>query len=281
MSFYMQNKLTVIDHSVSGKSFELHYNDAYHMWVTHPKPSKEELPEYYESEDYISHTDGKRSIFEFAYQFVKGIMLSQKHKLIKRYCPQGKTLLDIGAGTGDFLKHCQKNAWIVEGVEPNDGARNRAIEKNLKVQSQIGQISKTYDVITMWHVLEHVYDLEEQMVWLKKHLSKTGVLLVAVPNFESYDASYYGSNWAAYDVPRHLYHFSQKAITTLFAKTAMEIKATHPLHFDAYYVSMLSEKYRGPKSNRLNGIYRGWISNRKAKQTGAYSSLIYVITHKT
>jgi len=277
----MQNKLTVIDHSVSGKTFELHYDETHHMWITHPKPLEEELPSYYESEDYISHTDGKRSLFEFVYQYIKGVMLSRKHKLLRRYMPHGNSLLDIGAGTGDFLKYCQKNSWVVEGVEPNKGARERAAAKNLEVQENITTISKTYDVITMWHVLEHVYNLEEQVAWLKKHISKTGVLFVAVPNFESYDAEYYGSNWAAYDVPRHLYHFSKKAISLLFEKQNMEIKATHPLYFDAYYVSMLSEKYRKSKSNTFNGIYQAWKSNRKARKTGAYSSLIYVITHKT
>jgi len=277
----MQNKFTVVDHSVSGKSFELLYDEAYHMWITHPKPPEEELPAYYESEDYISHTDSKRSLFEFVYQYIKSIMLSRKHKLLKRYAPHGNRLLDIGAGTGDFLSYCQKNSWIVEGVEPNDGARKRAAEKNLKFQKNIAGISETYDVITMWHVLEHVYNLEEQINWLKNHLSISGVLFVAVPNFESYDAIYYGSDWAAYDVPRHLYHFSKKAIKDLFGKQGMEIKAIHPLHFDAYYVSMLSEKYRNSKSNIFNAILQAWKSNRKARKTGAYSSLIYVISHKT
>lgn len=276
----MKTTIQVKDHAVSGESFRLEYDERFHMYVTSPKPSKETLPSYYASEDYISHTDGKRSLFEKMYQVVKGITLSRKQKLLTSYLPTKGSLLDIGAGTGDFLEYVSKNGWTVSGVEPSQKARVLAKQKNIDLSETLPEEADAYDAITMWHVLEHVYDLKEQLIWLKNKLSREGVLFVAVPNFESYDASLYKTDWAGYDVPRHLYHFSRKAIQLLFEKQEMKVIDVLPMKFDAFYVSLLSEKYGSGKMNFFNAFWSGWRSNQKAKQTGAYSSLIYVIQHK-
>lgn len=276
----MKTTIQVKDHSVSGESFRLDYDEHFHMYVTSPKPSKEALPSYYASEDYISHTDGKRSLFEKLYQVVKGITLSRKQKLLSSYLPSKGSLLDIGAGTGDFLEYVSKKGWTISGVEPSKKARNLASQKNIQLTETLPKEGQLYDAITMWHVLEHVYDLNEQLIWLKNNLSREGVLFVAVPNFESYDASLYKTDWAAYDVPRHLYHFSRKAIQLLFEEKNMKVIDVHPMKFDAYYVSLLSEKYKTGKMNFLKAFLSGWRSNQKATKTGAYSSLIYVIKHK-
>ena len=275
----MKTTLEVKDHSVSGESFRLEYDAKLHMYVTTPKPSKEKLPSYYASEDYISHTDGKRSLFEKMYQVVKGITLSRKQKLLTSYIPQKGALLDIGAGTGDFLEYVLKKGWNASGVEPSEKARALAIQKNVSVVEALPENSNGYNAITMWHVLEHVYDLEEQLRWLKKNLSREGALFVAVPNFESHDASMYNTDWAAYDVPRHLYHFSKKAIQLLFEEQQMRVVAIHPMKFDAFYVSLLSEKYKTRKMNYVKAFLSGWRSNQKARKTNNYSSLIYVIKH--
>lgn len=277
----MHTNFEVKDHSITGETFTMHYDSALHMYRTDPKPPEENLFRYYESEDYISHTDGKRSLFEYAYQFVKRITLSRKHKLLKAYHPKKGAVLDIGAGTGDFLEHLSKKNWKTLGVEPSKKARSLAQKKGLDLSTSISKLeSQKFDVITMWHVLEHVYDLEDQIYWLKKSLSKEGTLFVAVPNFESYDAIHYKEYWAAYDVPRHLYHFSQKSIELLFGKYGLEVVSVRPMKFDAYYVSLLSEKYKKESFKYLRAIWIGFLSNVKARTSGQYSSKIYVIKRK-
>ena len=271
--------MKIKDHSVSGESFTLVYDKERKMYHTSPKPSPEKLPSYYQSEDYISHTDGKRSLFEKLYQLVKGVTLSRKQQLLSSYLPTKGSVLDIGTGTGDFPAYLKKTNWNVQGIEPDLGARDLAIKKGVAVASSLKEVSGEFDVISMWHVLEHVYDLDEQLIWLKNHLEKNGFLFVAVPNFESKDAQHYGKYWAAYDVPRHLYHFSEKAIQDLFAEKGLKLVDKHPMVFDAYYVSLLSEKYQNGKINFIKAFLNGWKSNRFAKKTGKYSSLIYVLRH--
>lgn len=249
------------------------------MYYTTPKPGKEDLPSYYQSEEYISHTDGSKSLFEKLYQVVKGITLRRKQELILSYVPHKGKVLDIGAGTGDFLAHLKKHSWNISGVEPNAQARKLAHSKGVELVANVAEISKSFQAISMWHVLEHVYDLETQIAWLKEHLSPEGFLFVAVPNFESWDAQKYEEYWAAYDVPRHLYHFSQKSITHLFRQEGLKVVETHPMKFDAYYVSLLSEKYKMGKMNFFRAMRAGFNSNRAARKTGNYSSIIYVIQH--
>ena len=207
--------LTLKDHSVSGEEFKLVYNSTYDLLETTPKPSPEELPRYYQSEDYISHTDASNGIFNKAYQFVKRHMLNKKIALVKKYV-SGGTLLDIGAGTGDFLATAKRENFKITGVEPNSKARSLAVKKNVDLLTTKDTIEQPYDVITMWHVLEHLTDFMEEAKWLGNHVKTSGYLIIAVPNYKSYDANYYKEYWAAYDTPRHLWHFSQKSISTIF-----------------------------------------------------------------
>lgn len=276
----MHKDFKVKDHSVSNETFLLRYDKNRHMFFTEPKPSKEILPSYYSSEDYISHTDNKRSVFEWIYQIVKRYTLSRKHNLIRSFLPKQGSLIDIGSGTGDFASYLSEKGWKVLGVEPDEGARLRAATKNVQTQADLPVIGIQYDCITMWHVLEHVYDLDAQLDWIQESLKKNGCCFIAVPNFESHDAQYYKEFWAAYDVPRHLYHFSSEAISSLFSDYNLEVVKKCPMTFDGYYVSLLSEKYKNGKMNFFNAFKVGWRSNRLAKKTGAYSSLIYVIKHR-
>ena len=186
--------LTIKDFSVSKESFDLYWDENYDMLITYPKPSPNDLQRYYESEDYISHSDKKSGVFNMIYQFVRGFTLKNKLKIIEQFQPNKGSLLDIGAGTGHFLDLAQKNNWKVTGIEPNDGAKKIATEKGITFIENIQSLERnSFDVITMWHVLEHVYDLDEQIKQLKRVLKEDGTLIIAVPNFRSFDAKYYKS----------------------------------------------------------------------------------------
>jgi SAM-dependent methyltransferase len=237
--------LTVKDHSVSKEIFELYHDETLDMLITFPQPDLENLGKYYESEDYISHTDNKRSLFEKAYHFVKNIALKNKLNLINAEQSQKGKILDIGAGTGDFLLTAKNDGWETVGVEPSERAKNIAKQKGISFVDEISVLeNNSFDVITMWHVLEHVPNLELQIQELKRLLKPTGTLIVAVPNFKSYDAKHYKEFWAAFDVPIHFWHFSKKAIQLLFEKVDMKLEKVLPMKFDSFYVSLLSEKYK-------------------------------------
>ncbi|MGY8943720.1 MAG: class I SAM-dependent methyltransferase, partial [Flavobacteriales bacterium] len=234
--------------------------------------------DYYKSEAYISHTDSKKTFFDKSYQVVKNHTLKQKLILLNSFKSSSKSVLDFGAGTGDFLKICKNNNWQVLGIEPSAEARENAVKKGIYLKENLLDVTnQKFDVITLWHVLEHVENLKNTIKVLKSLLQPEGRIVVAVPNYKSYDAEFYKEHWAAYDVPRHLWHFSQKAIRKLFLEAEMIVEETLPMKFDSYYVSLLSEKYKTGKSNPVKAFYRGFLSNHSAKSTTEYSSLIYVI----
>ena len=273
--------LTLKDHSVSKEEFQLVYNKELDMLETFPQPQSEKLSEYYKSEDYISHTDTKRNLLEFAYHKVREISLKRKLKLINSFQSETKTILDIGCGTGDFLETALKDNWNITGIEPDENARQIANSKTSNSVFEIEHLKKlqpnSFDVITLWHVLEHLPNLEMHTALFKSLLKPNGTLVIAVPNFKSYDAQYYNNFWAAYDVPRHLWHFSKSAIEGIFKKENMKLVKTLPMKFDAYYVCLLSEKYKSGFMNPFKAFWIGWQSNRKAKQSKEYSSHIYVL----
>ena len=275
------NAFIVKDHSVSGEEFQLKYHIDFKLMQTLPQPSEDNLDSYYKSEDYISHTDSKRNLFEKAYHFVRNIALKKKLKLIDSFKTDAKELLDIGCGTGDFLSIAKNANWNVTGIEPNEQARKIANSKtNNSVYNnmQLHQLKEnSFDVITLWHVLEHLPNLEMHVYRLERLLKPNGKIVVAVPNYKSYDAAYYKSFWAAYDVPRHLWHFTKESIKILFSRYDMKVEKILPMKFDAFYVSLLSEKYKTGKINYLRGFWIGMKSNLKALRSGEYSSLIYVI----
>jgi 2-polyprenyl-3-methyl-5-hydroxy-6-metoxy-1,4-benzoquinol methylase len=273
--------LTVKDYSVSKETFDLYHDETLDMLITSPQPSVENLGKYYESEDYISHTDSKRSLFEKLYHFIKSIALKNKLNLINALQPNKGRILDIGAGTGDFLSVANNNGWQTIGVEPSDKAKAIAKNKGVSFVSATSELENhSFDVISMWHVLEHVPDLDKQIKELKRLLKPTGTLIIAVPNFKSFDAKYYGEFWAAYDVPIHFWHFSKTAIKSLFEKEEMKLEKVLPMKFDSFYVSLLSEKYKSGKMNFIKAFFIGLQSNLKASQHFEYSSHIYILKNK-
>ena len=271
--------LSCKDYTVSGDSFELVINKEYEMLVTAPVPT--DLERYYKSTAYISHTDSKKTFFDKGYQIVKNYTLQQKLSLLNSFKTSAKSVLDVGAGTGDFLSVCKNNDWETFGVEPSLVARDVAKKKGIFLKAGLSEFkNQKFDVISLWHVLEHVEHLKDTIKTLQGLLKPGGRIVVAVPNYKSYDAQFYNEYWAAYDVPRHLWHFSQTAIHKLFSEVEMTVSQTLPMRFDSYYVSLLSEKYKKGKLKFIAGFYRGFISNLKAQVTSEYSSLIYVIKNK-
>lgn len=268
---------TVKDFSVSGESFSLLLNEEYQILKTDPQPSLEQLPSYYESEDYISHTDGKRTLFEKVYHIVKKNAIRKKVNLLSKYNVKG-SVLDIGAGTGDFLVAAKKANWISIGIEPSARASEIASAKGVTLADELVNLeNESFDVITMWHVLEHVPNLDFQINELKRLLKPNGTIIIAVPNYKSYDANYYKNFWAAFDVPRHLWHFSKKGIDLLFKKYNMKLIKVKPMWFDSFYVSLLSEKNKKGKINFFAGFFIGFISNCVGIFKNEYSSHIYII----
>ncbi len=251
---------------------------------TNPRPNEEAIGSYYDSEEYISHTNEKKGLISTIYQFVRNYSINKKVNIVKDYQKHGKAL-DIGCGTGEFLNALSKNGFETFGIEPNIVARNQAIENyhlDIKEEKEILNFqNSTLDIITMWHVLEHVYNLNDRLEHIQNILKPDGHLVVAVPNPDSFDAKKYEKYWAAYDVPRHLYHFGQIDITNLFERFSFEVIKTVPMKFDSYYVSLLSEKYKNGSSRIIPAFINGFRSNFYAQtHQKNYSSLIYILKPK-
>jgi 2-polyprenyl-3-methyl-5-hydroxy-6-metoxy-1,4-benzoquinol methylase len=273
--------LTCRDFTVSRETFQIVECETCSFKFTNPRPEVDKLGAYYISEEYISHSNTKKGLINSLYQRVRKHTLKKKLGLINRLCSKGD-LLDIGCGTGEFLKTCQEGGWNVKGIEPSDQARNMAISNySLDVvdENKIKEIqAHSFDVISLWHVLEHVPFLNERMEEINSLLKPDGTIIIAVPNCSSDDALYYKEYWAGYDVPRHLYHFTPRDISSLARKHGLSVIDVLPMRFDSFYVSMLSEKYRTNKTNLLRACWRGLLSNIRAYSKGiTYSSQIYIL----
>lgn len=265
---------------ITKESFTIVSCDACHFHFTNPIPVESKIGDYYKSEEYISHSSSKAGLINKAYNVVRDITLKQKLNLVNGLSEE-RSLLDVGSGTGHFLNKCKVAGWNVQGLEPDEDARafaSKTFELNLESLDLLNTISsESKDVITMWHVLEHVYHLKRDVENFVRILKKDGSLVIAVPNMNSWDAKHYGDYWAAFDVPRHLYHFQENTIKNLMSHFGMECKQILPMKFDAYYVSMLSEKYKN--GSALKGILNGMKSNQQAGKYG-YSSQIYIFKKK-
>lgn len=273
--------LEVKDFTVSHEKFSLIMDLDHQVLKTHPQPDEKKIAKYYESEDYISHTDHQRNFTEKLYQYIKIFNLKKKVKLIEYWNLDKGKVLDFGAGTGDFLVQAKNNQWKTYGIEPNEKAKNIGKEKGICYAETLSDFEDHFfDVITLWHVLEHIQDLNGTISELKRVLKPNGTVIVAVPNFKSYDATYYKEFWAAYDVPRHLWHFSRAAIDSLFSIHQMKIQKTLPMYFDSFYVSLLSEKNKYQKTNFISAFLIGLISNLKGFHSKEFSSHQYIIQNK-
>jgi len=269
------------DHTVSRETFDVVNCNGCGFKYTNPRPELNVLGNYYKSEDYVSHSNTKKGFVNSTYQTVRKYTLMKKLQLISKYFKTGR-VLDIGSGTGEFLNVCKNAKWETIGIEPSDDAREMAItnyDLDVRKEEEIANLEEgSFDVITMWHVLEHVPDLNTRIIDLKRLIKPNGIIIIAVPNCNSLDARIYKENWAAYDVPRHLYHFTPKDIESVFKRHGLKLFKTLPMVFDAYYVSMLSEKIMTGKPNVIKALWNGFRSNMAAMKTGnTYSSQIYLL----
>lgn len=270
------------DFSISKEDYEIWSCKDCDFHFTQDVPAQEFIAPYYKSEEYISHSDTKKGIVNNLYHRVRQIMLDRKFKLVNFYS-QGGTLLDYGSGTGYFPAYVQAKKKQVKAIEIDPEARKYSQERfGLDVYNPEALVNGAFqdaefDVITLWHVMEHLYSPGTYVQKFRKLLQKNGHLIIAVPNFTSYDAEYYGKYWAAYDVPRHLWHFSPKTMKKLVEKEGFTLVEKKRMPFDSFYVSLLSEKYKNGSSSLVGGFKRGFKSYRKAaKNVDNCSSVIYI-----
>ena len=253
------------------------------LLYTMPRPNKDKIGAYYKSEEYYSHQENKKGFIPKVYEAVKKVNLKYKYKLATNGITKGK-LLDIGCGVGDFLHTAEEHGWDCTGVEPSEDAKaiaRKRIKANIMASEDLEQIpDATFDLITMWHVLEHVDDLKWQVEQLQRLIKPQGRIVIAVPNHKSYDAQFYKELWAAYDVPRHLSHFDKITITKIFKSKGLALKKTEKLVWDAYYISFMSEQYKHHSLPLVKGAFRGLVSNCKARRSGEWSSMVYVFERK-
>lgn len=270
------------DFTVSHETFQLMKCTECDLVLTSPRPSDINLSKYYESPDYISHVAVAKNTFDKLYSVAREITLQWKLTLVKKFSPVGGSkakVLDYGCGTGYFLKKLGKAGYKVTGIEPSEVARHAAIKvTGNPIHKSLEEVNGSFDVITLWHVLEHVPDLNETLGLLKSKITADGTIMIAVPNYKSEDANIYQMNWAGFDVPRHLWHFEQKTMEKFLANHNLKIIAQIPMKMDAIYVSMLSEKYRKGKQS-LATLMLGFLTGLKANLSAKgknYSSIIYV-----
>lgn len=270
------------DYSISREDFTLIQCEYCNFVITSPRPTSGELGRYYASDNYISHSDTAQGLINKLYHFIRKITLRGKISLIKKYSNNPR-LLDIGSGAGYFLNSCKQSGFAAIGIEPDTPSRMRSIQQfgiDVHEESELDKLNSSgFDIITLWHVLEHVENLNNRMSQICRLLDSEGIVIIALPNCSSFDARHYQSFWAGYDVPRHLWHFTPQTIRDLGFKHGLTVFKTLPMHFDSYYVSMLSEKYKKSTLAFIKGMFIGLISNLRAtlKQNNSYSSQIYLL----
>ena len=255
------------------------------LWIAihHARPSKDKIGNYYKSEEYYSHQENKKGFIPKIYESVKKVNLKHKYKLSTEGIETGN-MMDIGCGVGDFIHTAEEKGWQCVGVEPSDDAKTIAktrVKADIIRSEELENLPDgSFDLITMWHVLEHVDELKWQITQLQRLIKSNGRIIIAVPNYKSYDGQYYKEHWAAYDVPRHLNHFNKQTITKIFKASGLELKKTDKLIWDAYYISYMSEQYKHHKFPLIKGAYRGLVSNCKARRSGEWSSMVYIFEKK-
>lgn len=282
----IKKRFACIDNFATGEQFDIHECENCGFVFTHKFPDEKEIGRYYESPAYISHSNTNKGIINRIYQLVRKIMLKRKARMVERLASlKSGRLLDYGAGTGHFARVMACKGWDVTAIEKSDKARGLALKEfgfkmhSIEQMAQIGD--KSMDVVTMWHVMEHIQDLDKMWSELHRILDDNGVAVIAVPNCVSYDAQKYKQHWAAYDVPRHLWHFTPSTIVCWGEKHGFLLNRQYPMPFDGFYISMLSEQNMGARLHTIKGVwngFKGWIA--QCRNRSASSSIIYVFRKK-
>lgn len=273
--------ITAKDYTTSLEHFTIKKCQSCDLGITTPRPTKETISKYYQSDKYISHTGGQKTISDSLYRFARNHMHNWKRNVIEQLQRSG-SILDYGCGTGEFLQYMKYKGWDIYGVEPAAEARAKAISNTqAEIVNTIDDLPSTQvDIITLWHVAEHLHDLNAILQLLKSRLKPGGSFLIAVPNYQSPDSKNYKSHWAGYDVPRHIWHFSPSSMNQLLTKNGMTLVTKKPMVLDALYISYLSETYQYPKQaniiSLIKGIIHGIRSNWKARVETNHSSILYI-----
>jgi len=248
----LKEAFNAVDHFSSGEVFPVSNCTRCGFHFTNNFPSENTIGKYYDSPDYISHSDSDKGLTNRLYHYFRKRMLKKKINLVADYLPPKDSpvrLLDIGCGTGYFLQAAKEQGWGVSGIEKDEKARESAIIRtNIRVkdQNEFWELEdKSFNVVTLWHVLEHLEKLNETIDKIKEITTPEGIIVIALPNCRSYDAGFYKESWAAYDIPRHLWHFSPETVEKLLGKHGLEVIQKVGMPLDAFYISLLSEKYRG------------------------------------
>ena len=282
----LKRRFTCIDKFATGESFDVYECCNCGLSFTQGVPDEKEIDRYYESQAYISHSNTNKGIVNRVYHLVRKIMLRNKARMVERLTLlKNGRLLDYGAGTGHFARVMASKGWNVTAIEKNDNARRFAYEEfgfeMLPTEALTTINNKELDVVTMWHVMEHIQDPDRMWSELYRTLDDTGIAVIAVPNSDSYDSRIYKEYWAAYDVPRHLWHFTPSTIMRWGEKHGFVLERQYTMPFDGFYISMLSEQYKGSHLHTIKGFwngFKGWIA--QSKKRSASSSIIYVFRKK-
>lgn len=279
-----QTLFPCVDYTTTQESFQVQSCNSCSFTFTNPRPEDENLGKYYESNDYISHTNSQKGLFNRVYQRVRNYAIQSKYNLVNHLNNSG-LIIDYGCGTGEFLGYVQKQGRKVMGIEPSESARQQAINNHqlnvIPVTDFPNLPHQSANIISLWHVLEHVSNLRETIAKFHSILNDRGHLVIAVPNCSSLDAQIYGPLWAGYDVPRHLWHFTPKTMKELVESEGFNLLSMKGMPFDSFYVSMLSEKYKTGKMNPIRAFWNGLKSNWNAKKdAGKTSSVIYIFQKK-
>ncbi len=272
--------LSASSYRTDNQSFDVFQCKACTHKFTNPVPDEHSIGEYYKSENYISHTNANKSLFDKAYQTVKSISLDKKEKLLLKHCVNKNVeFLDYGAGTGSFVNHLDERGWNVLGIEISKEARGQSAKGHLLFDvEKLNELKReSLSGFSMWHVLEHIYEPEVLLNRVADKMKKGAVGLIAVPNNDSWDAKHYGPDWAALDLPLHFSHFSKRSMSTLIERTNLDLIDVERMPFDAYYISMLSEANKNAALSSVKGVFNGLLSNIKGNKSNNTSSVIYVV----
>ncbi len=272
------------DHFLSGETFSLYRCATCGFVFTQGHPGPEASQKYYESAEYVSHDDQAKGITNRLYYVARDMMLKRKRKLVMKMTGLRKgSILDTGCGTGHFADEMKKAGWDVTGVEPNMKAReyaeNRFGIRTLDPAEVASLADSSFDCVTLWHVLEHIHDLKGYTAHLHRILKPDGVCLIALPNNSSYDCRHFGEYWAAWDVPRHLWHFNPGSFIAFASAAGFLTEEIIPMPLDVLYISVLSSRYKGSALPFLTGMLKGsWFLLKSLINSHASGSLIYVLS---
>lgn len=267
------------DTTVSHETFSIKVCQKCALGITSPRPEDDQLYKYYQSEKYISHSGQSKNVLGKIYLLARKFTLSWKKNIVSQYLAKGR-ILDVGCGTGEFLSVMKQSGWNICGIEPSEIGRKKAEAlTRISIYESLDYLNQSqFEAISLWHVLEHIPDIQHTIKCLRQQLTPSGKLFIAVPNYLSFDANYYKQYWAGYDVPRHLWHFSKQSMITLLKESGFKIITIVPMKLDAYYVSILSERNKNDSTLKsfINGILFGAKSNLNGKGKTNQSSLLYI-----